>query len=492
MKKLSIVLAVVLALAMVAPVAAAPQLAIAGSLETKFTARSNSVENESFLNLQAGLQGGDKTKAVVILAPWAKPDSVYGTQFWSNGASPVDPVEMPATGNPVGSSFQSGDIFNADFANKIKTMYLQTTGAFWNGGPEATTTIGSISVNESPFVGDLGNRRGIKVEGLKLGPLGVEAFYAPAGGTARILNHDDSNQNPQSKVVNNDSVMGVNLGAQIAGLDLKANVVRSDENKPEMFVSGAMAPVKNLALSAYVLRDRNEDQSVNVGGSYALLPNLTVSASYRKATLAEGQAAVAPLYATRYDVDGNGIVEADEWQSGQYAAFDSKTGVKLGADTTLAGIHVNGSYDMAKLNDNDEPVAKVAADTTLAGFKLNGSVKMIGSTQDDLTWGASRDLQLGSMKVAASYAGERERQGDNSYVVSHEVKAATTLDAIPALKGIALDARVKQYDRLHQNEFEANAVYQAPNGMTFGLHRLVDDSHQTGDTSVTAGLKVQF
>jgi hypothetical protein len=390
--------------------------------------------------------------------------------------------------NPTGVPFENmtdpdKNIFQADFANMIKSAYLQTTGAFWNGGPEATTTIGSMAINESPFVGDLGNRRGVKVEGLKVGPLGIEAFYATPGGTARVINFDADNQNPQSKVVNNDTVLGMNLGAQVAGLDLKANVVRSDENTPEMFVSGAMAPMQNLLVNAYVLRDRDEDQTINVGGSYAVLPNLTVSASYRDAN-----GTVNPMYATPYDADGNGTITVDEWATGKYAAFDSKSGVKVGADTTLAGIHVNGSYDMAKLNDSDEPIAKVAADTTLAGFKLNSSVKMVGSEMDDLTWGASRDLQFGSTKLTAAYEGER----DSAEVVSHEFMAAASTDVVPMLQGLGVDARVKTYSDSTAREFEANAKYTAPNGMTFGVRHLVDASHLTPDLSVSAGLKVQF
>lgn len=505
MKKLSIALAVVLAFALAVPAVAAPSLALAGSLETKFTARHNSLQNESFLSLQAGLQGGsDKTRAVVILSPWAKPDSVYtqhqtgvdilGNPIYgefripSNAAAIVDDrLATPEPGNPVGESFQTGTVFSQDYANMIRSAYLQTTGAFWNGGPEATTTIGSLAINESPFVGDLGNRRGIKVEGLKVGPLGIEAFYAPASGTARILNHDEYNQNPQTKVANADAVEGVKLNAKLAGIDLMANVVRSDVEKPEMVFTGAMMPLENLAVDARVIRDRAEQQAMQIGGSYLVNQDLTVSASYRNA-----DEAIDPMYATRYDADGNGILTTDEWidsvNGRKFQAFDNKTGARVGADLRLAGVHLNGSYDMATSSTAPDHVAKLAADTTLAGFKLNSSVKYVGSDLNDLTWGAERELQLAGLKVLGSYEGER----DSAEVVTHEVKAATTLDMIQPLKGLALDGRVKTYSDGTQREVEANAKYQAPNGMTFGIRHLIDKDHVNGDTSFTSGLKVTF
>jgi hypothetical protein len=498
MKKLSVALAVALAFAAVAPAMAAPAVALTGSLETKFTSRASSVQNETFLSLQAGLQGGsDKTKAVVILAPWSKPDSMYTSSLNSNATSVVDPRIGSVGSQPAGTTFQNPSDptkFNAygqDFSNMIKSMYLQTTGSFWTGGPEATTTIGSVAVSESPFVGDLGNRRGIKVEGLKLGPLGVEAFYAPAGGTARVLNFDQYSQNPQTKVSNVDNVSGVKLGAKIAGIDLGANIVRSDENKPEMAITGAMMPAKNLALDGYVVRDRATNQVARINGAYAVNPALTLNASYRKA-----DESINPMYPTRYDADGNGIITTDEWVASVnnrlFQAFDNKTGAMVGADLRLAGVHVNGSYDLATSSTAPDHVAKVAADTALAGFKLNGGVKYVGSELNDLTWSAQRDFQLAGLKIHGAYDGERAQVVGSVYRTSHEVKASTILDMIQPLKGIAVDVRGKVYSDSTPRELEANATYQAPNGMVFGLHRLVDASHMEGDTSVTSGLKVTF
>ncbi|HHW14277.1 MAG TPA: hypothetical protein GXX28_04990 [Firmicutes bacterium] len=501
MKKLSIALAVALAFAVAAPAVAAPSVAISGSLETKFTAQPGSaLQNESFLSLQAGLQGGsDKTKAVVILAPWAKPDSVYSqhpdpadpsktTEFTiaSNASSIVDDRSaIPGAANPTGASF--GEVFTADFSNMIRSMYLQTTGSFWNGGPEATTTIGSIAVNESPFVGDLGNRRGVKVEGLKIGPLGIEAFYATPSGFARTLNYDADYQNPQTRVKNTDTVEGVKLNANLAGISMMANVVKSDDNAPEMAFTGAMSPIQNLGISGMVIRDRNQNQAAQIGASYAVMPNLTVSASYRDA-----DKEIAPLYPTRYDADGNGILTTDEWidsvNNRKFQAFDNKTGVKVGADTILAGVHVSGSYDMAKAVETDQPVATVAADTQLAGFKLNSSVKFVGKDLNDLTWGAGRDFQVAGMDINGSYAGERDSQA----VISHELKASTTLNLIPQLQGLTLDGRYKTYSDGTHYEAEAGANYQAPNGMTFGVRHLIDKDHQNGETTFTSGLKVQF
>lgn len=494
MKKLIIVLVAALAFAVSVPAVAAPAVAITGSLETKFTSRLSGTTNESFFGLQAGLQGGDKTKAVVILAPWAKPDSAYTTSINSNATAVVDPRlgQTPTGTTPPGEPF-NGTLFGTSpqgFPNLIKSMYLQTTGAFWNGGPEVTTTIGSMTVQESPLMADLGNRRGIKVEGLKLGPLGVEAFYAPAGGNARTLNFDEDNQNPQTRIANVDEVRGAKLTAKLGGIDLSANLIQSDGNTPEMAMTAAMMPAQNLALDGYVLRDRAEKQVSRVNGAYAVNPSLTLTASYRSA-----DEAINPMYATRYDANGDGIITTDEWvdsvNNRKFQAFDNRTGATVGADMKVAGIHVNGSYDMATTSADRDPVAKVAADTTLAGFKLNGSVKYVGGDLNDAKLGVERDIQLASLKIRGSYTGEKDVT-TGTPVISHEVKAATMLDLIPQLKGVALDARYKTYDDGTATEIEANANYTAPNGITFGLHHLVDATHPNGDESLTTGMKVVF
>lgn len=501
MKKLSIALAVALAFAAVAPAMAAPSLALGGSLETKFEASQGTISNESFLSLQAGVQGGDgKTQAVVILSPWSKPDSIYAQRATGDPENPTAEFKIPSNAaaitddrivvdptNPVGVSFQDGTMFSTDFKNMIRSMYLQSTGAFWNGGPEATTTIGSIAVNESPFVGDLGNRRGIKVEGLKVGPLGIEAFYTTPGGVARFLNHDQDYKNPQVKVENVDEVAGVKLNANLLGADLGANIIRSDENV-EMAFTGAMSPLENLAVNGYIVRDRAENQALSVGGSYGLMPNLTLSASYRTA-----DEEIAPLYPTRKDADGSGAIEVDEWidsvNNQKYAAFDNRTGLKVGADATLAGVHVIGSYDMATTEADQNHTAAVAADTTLAGFKLNGSVEYLTEAKTtELTWGAEREFDLAGLKVKGAYAGEK----DDADVMSHEFMAATTLNMIPQLQGLTVDGRYKTYSDATHDEIEANVNYQAPNGMTFGVNHVIDGDHTDGNTTFTTGMKVVF
>jgi hypothetical protein len=511
MKRLSAILATALAATLAAPALAAPALVVTGDLETRFTARKGYLVNESFLTLQAGLQGGtDKTRAVVILAPWVKPDPVY-TQKWvdpndhrkgtteeylaSNATSVTwsDPAELP--GNPAGDSFEGGSLFSQDFANLIKAAYLQTTGAFWNGGPEATTTIGTIGVVESPFVGDLGSRRGIKIEGLRLGPLGVEAFYAPPGGFARTLHFNQDYQNPQTRVKNVDSVMGAQVTARLAGVSLGANLVRSvttGEERPELALTAAWSPRADLALDGYALRDRQENHVLRVNGAYAINPNLTLLASYRQA-----DEAINPLYPTRYDANGDGFLTADEWVASvnnrRFAAFDNRTGPMVGADLRAAGVHVNGSYDLATTTTDQNHVAKVAADTTLAGFRLSGSVKYVGDKLDRAAWGAQRDFLLAGLRVSGAYGGERYAAG----VTSHELRAATTLDLLQPVKGLTLDARYKAFQEPDglpalADEFEANVRYQAPNGMTFRLRHLVDGAHPDGDLSLTSGLRVTF
>ncbi|MGE5554006.1 MAG: hypothetical protein ACM3XZ_08825 [Betaproteobacteria bacterium] len=511
MKRVSVALVFALIFAAVTPAMAAPAVVLTGDLETRFTARKGSVTNESFLTLQAGLQGGtDRTKAVVILAPWIKPDPVYA-QKWVDPADPskgtteeyipsnatsvsfADPLEIP--GNPVGESFERGSLFTQDFANMIRAMYLQTTGAFWNGGPEATTTIGTIGIKESPFVGDLGSRQGIKVEGLKLGLLGVEAFYAPAGGFSRTLYFNEDYQNPLTRVKNVDSVMGGQLIARFSQVSLGANIVRSvvtGEEKPEMTFTAAWLPRADLALDGYVIRDRNEQHVVRVNGAYAVDPNLTLTASYRQAD--EG---VNPLYPTRYDANGDGVLTADEWvdsvNNRKFAAFDNRTGPAVGADLRMAGLHVNGSYDWATTSTDPSHAARVAVDTTLAGFKLAGAVKYVGGRLDQAQWSAERDIDLAGLKIHGAYIGERY----SSQIASHEVRAGASLDLFSPVKGLTLDARYKIFQEPKgmaelTDEFEANARYQAPNGMTFGIRYLVDQVYTDGDLAFTSGLRVVF
>lgn len=473
MKKIAILLAAAMVFTLVAPAVAAPSLQLSGSLENKLTLNRDGFSGGGTFNLKLGLQAGDKTKAVVELAPW----DVYAIALDENN---------PNLGNRTELLFKDGVQAIPLDKLSIRKAYVQTTGSFWTGGPEVTTTIGDMAINESQMVGDLGNRRGVKMEGIKLGPVSAEAFYAWPGGASRFLNWDadhefgvvgtDASGNPvygRYAIPNTDEVGGARFDVAIKPIQVGVNVIKSNlDTNPEYTIEGKVMPNDKLTVDGSFGTDAAQNQAYKVHAMVTnVIPSVIIHAGYRGAD--EG---FAPRYATRADVDGSGAVEKSDWDTGVLAAHDRRTGYSVGLETTQAGVHMRGDYDDPKKE------IKLAADTEKAGFKVNGEVKLVEMAFDSAKVTVEKPVLLPGVDLTAKYTGEM----DSAKNLTHEIGGTMKVNVIPQLKDVTFNGKVELAGQ-NITDYEVGATYQAPNGIELGV------SHsKTDGTSATAGLKVAF
>lgn len=470
MKKVALLVAAALVLTLAFPAVAAPSIQLSGSLETKFKARLDDpnqvpLENENLFSLKLGLSAGEKTKIGLELAPWeVKQDPSSFTEGGDVGVPFKDVTgKDPVTNAPL-----------FPWTLSLRKAYLETQGSFWNGGPEVKTTIGDMTVNQGPIVGDLGNRKGVQIEGFKVGPVGVDAFYAWEGGLARVLNADDANKYPQLKIANTDRVAGLRVNAAVDPVEVGFNVIRSESaEKPEYAVTAKAEPAEKLALEGFYAVDRTEAKAYKVNATGEVMPNVTLTAGYRVV-----DDAFLPLYASRADSDQSGAVEADEWTNDNLAAVRRGTGYNLGVETTQAGVHMKANYD------DPQREIKLAADTQLSGIKLAAETTLRDQELSTASFSAEKGFTLPGADVTGKYQASIDRS--ESEDITHELSAEAKINAIRQLQGLTLNGKVDVV-RGEVVDYETGAKYLAPNGIELGV------SHsKTDGTQATAGLKVQF
>jgi hypothetical protein len=159
--KRSIILALVAALIAAAPVAAAG-LDISGAIETKIEVNKNgkdlTVVPGSELSLNLGLSAAeDKVRA--------------GLEFGL--AKKTENEDLVPT-----------DITLGDIA--LKQAFIEADGAFWHGGPEATTRFGTLDIRYSPYA-SLAKRSGISISGVDVEVAALNGFYALPADNGHVL-----------------------------------------------------------------------------------------------------------------------------------------------------------------------------------------------------------------------------------------------------------------------------------------------------------------
>lgn len=448
MKKMSVALAAALVVAVAAPAAAGVKLD--GSLENKVIWRQNnwttgeakgfSANSNLKLNVGFNAGGGDKVKAVLELAPWS-----------ADLTHPFGP-------GSIGSLTTS--------AVGISKAYIETNGAFWNGGAAVTTRLGALDVAHSEYVSTL-SRDGLNVEGVKIGPATLGAFMAWDGADIDENGSIADNERWQAR--------GLRAQAAISGVSLDTAVVKAlDET--DFSVAGKMSPMKGAEVSAVFGALRNTDENarmLRLEGSTKPMANVTLVAGYRRV-----DSNFEPIYVKRtFDDLGN----RTDWVA---AHRGDMGGFNVGIQTTQQGVNLSANYDDPR-NTAKHPVATMAADTTYAGFKLNASnklEKLEGKfTRTETVLGAEKTFKLSGMDVTGSYKATIPGAGD----LKHEIGAKTTLNVIPQLQGLALDGSVTMQGE--GRTYGMNAVYTAPNGITLGAH--YDNVKKAW---VDAGVKVTF
>lgn len=462
MKKVAILVAMALVFALVAPAIAlaAGNISVSGKLSTEMNGTVTGkavgapvVSGKTLmqLNIGIGAENPQKVKAYLELAPTTNPANL-----------------LDRDGNV---SFDKLGITGIE----LNKAYLQADGPFWANGPAIRTTIGDVTINQNDYVANLGNRKGISVEGIKAGPVGMDAFWV-APGDHSIFSSDIATTLVPDATVSFGETYGGRINASIMGADLGADVVKVHDGF-EYALNGKFAPIPMVTLDGVYACDLHEQSAYKVNAAVSPMENLTVRAGYRGA-----DKTFSPIYATRADSDGNGYIEKDETS---LAAHDLMTGFNVGASTMVYGVNLSADYD------NPNKATDVKADTELAGYKLNSEVKATDTKVTDVLAGVEKSVELFGMDVTGNYTAAIAKMNTvtNKEETSHEFKVSSKLNVLP----LALDGRVKFFqENVQPTEYEANAKYEAPNGVTLGMKYLNDKDHTQGQISATAGMSVEF
>lgn len=433
MKK-TIILALVIALTAAAPVLAAG-VDFGGSIETKIEVNKKgedlTVAPGSELSLNLGINAAqDKVRA--------------GMEFG---------LEEDDEGELMPSGITLGDI-------ALKQAFIEADGAFWHGGPQATTRFGTLSIGYSPYA-SLTGRSGVSIHGVDLDILGLNGFYALPGENGHVLG------------LRSDLRM-------LEDVAIGASVIR-DEELIRLQLDAAGEPIEGLHLAGSAAADKTEDSGFKMDNLWKI--------------------------EARYEIDANTSVQAgykhisSDWEPGYIAAKTKdedaehdwihlarakNDGVFVGLETVQQGVSLQAAYDQMFAE------ASIGAETEYEGFKFSVSTVLDVPAVSSLaarttTFGVSRGIEvMEGLAVDAKYEGKWTGGDEKSLV--HTLGAKTTLGLVPAVDGLELSAEISaaeaSFDAL---DYKVGAEFAAPNGVNLGIEHA-----RSAGTTFNAGMKVEF
>ena len=316
MKKLAIALVAALVLALAAPALAA-DLNLGGSLETRFNFgpkqteepwKDWGIEADNGMSMKLDVNAGEKIRV--------------GLEFGETEVGLDEDDELDEN-HEEGIHDPTDPDDPAQLDITLQKAYMETTGAFWNGGPELVTTIGDIDVDFNDYVANLSDGNGVKVEGIEVGPVNARAFYAWDQGR-----------------------VGAAVDTAYADIDLGAAVVTDGENIEAAGSAGT--ELSGVKVKAEAALDENSNFAYKLTGETEIMPNVTVKGGYR-------------------DSENFGSQNA-KLDDGDPVAYDNHKGFNVGVATTQYGIAMEANYDQPK----EEVTFAADKDVELAGLNIKG------------------------------------------------------------------------------------------------------------------------
>lgn len=251
-------------------------------------------------------------------------------------------IELETLPDQFDEDEDDNEVPNRDFAdphgsmsNVLSRVWLETEGPFWNGGPEVTATVGDKKLEWNGWIGHLGYRRGITVEGIDLGVAEADAFYVweTAGEDGRPI--------------------GVRVSTGIIeGIDLSAMAVRRADNLDAAISAGT--EVDGIRIDGTLALDNERQHAFRVDASMTPTADLTLKAGYRQ--MEDG---FAPMYPER-DEDTGFIVPFDP--------DSDASGFSIGVETVQQGVTLSAEYDQP----NDKAVLSAAKTFDVEGHAIDG------------------------------------------------------------------------------------------------------------------------
>lgn len=465
MKKLSVLVSLVMILALAAPAFAGINTDITGSVTGKVRYDQQSGfttygKTEAKVTMSAGSEGN--IKAVVNLG---------GTTAKSEGAFGGD---------------SSPFIGNTNVLLKVDSAWIESTGAWIQGGPDVVTKIGSLNPNYSNWIADFGNTTypridAVEVSQLDLGGLsltGLMGWYDNDTATASVDTHSIN-------------ALALNGGLDVVDLGVvyvvETEVASKTNISTDYAVTAGIDPADGVSVDAtFASNGANNATAYKVSGELATVPNVTFTASAWSAA-----ANFDPAWANRKD---------DKLTEAPTAFTKDQIGYQVGVETTQSGLDLSASYKNTTKADKTGPVTetKVGAATTVSETDLSADVTM-NSTWANTKIVASAKRSFGN--VNGSYTLTLNDGGAAG--TKHEIAADTTVDT-PLADGVKLEGKVI-LDGSTTN-FGGDATWTAPNGVILGLsyanydrgdswpggYNVTNDANGADGFAAHAGIEVAF
>ncbi len=355
----------------------------------------------------------------------------------------------------------------------LKKAYIETDGAFWYGGPEATTRFGSLDINYGPFA-KVDGEYGVSVSNMQVGPASLNGFY--------------------SIPTEENEIKGMRADVSVQDAQAGSTIIH-DNNGFHFVIDGVARPMENLVVGAGFTTQKDFAEEVDgeeanglaglerlfvVGAEYQVDESTSVHGGYRSITNKWKPAYIANKN-NRNDQGQNWVHEGDRQDKGIY----------IGVATEQQGVYIHADYDQMF----EEAI--LAARTEVEGYDLNvQTVIDVNKGEEQIrtnktSFGAAKTFTAAEgLEVDTSYKGTWV-PGNG---VSHTVGAQTTLGMVPAINGLELSTAVTVADR-ETIGYTAGAEFNAPNGVSLAVERVggnyADEDVVLG-TTAKAGISVKF
>ncbi len=352
---------------------------------------------------------------------------------------------------------------------RLEKAYIETDGAFWHGGPEATTRFGNLDVNYGPF-STVKGKYGISVSDMNAGPVSISSFYG-------IPTEDQK------------SVQGMHANLGMDNVTAGASIIHDWENLHAV-LDGAVRPMDNLLVGGVIAtqfdleaeEDTTEPTAMDLllaaGAQYQVMDNLSVHGGYKQ---------VSEDWKPAYIADK---AKNDQGQNWVHETARNNSGFYAGVVTEQSGILLAADYDQMF----EEAILSAATD--IEGYNLNVETVLAVNSEDGIktestNLGVKKDFAImRGLDVNAKYNGEWIP--GNGLI--HTLGATTKLGFVPAIDGLKLNSEVTMAD-FDTIGYEVGADFKAPNGVELGIKHVggnyADESIQTG-TTAKAGIAVNF